>query len=129
MRVCKVESDVGELQIVCGAPNARAGIKVALAKEGAVISPHVAVWLSRKPKSAALRATACWRAPPKNWVWAVTATASLNCRKIPKIGESIVGVLGLDDPVIEIAITPNRADCLGVHGVARDLPPPQGLGH
>ncbi len=37
LRVCKVQSDIGELQIVCGAPNARAGIYVALAKEGAVI--------------------------------------------------------------------------------------------
>src|SRR5271170_5304833 len=37
LRVCRVESDIGELQIVCGAPNARAGIKVVLAKEGAVI--------------------------------------------------------------------------------------------
>ncbi len=38
-----------------------------------------------------------------------------------KIGEPIAEVLGLDDPVIEIAITPNRADCLGVRGIARDL--------
>src|SRR5687768_18482031 len=37
LRVCKVESDVGELQIVCGAPNARSGIYVVLAKEGAHI--------------------------------------------------------------------------------------------
>ena len=37
------------------------------------------------------------------------------------IGEPFAKVLGLDDPVIDIAITPNRQDCLGVHGIARDL--------
>src|SRR3546814_11899921 len=37
------------------------------------------------------------------------------------VGESFAKVMGLDDPVIDIAITPDRADCLGVRGVARDL--------
>ena len=40
---------------------------------------------------------------------------------MPKIGSPPPAALGLDDPVIEIAITPNRPDCLGVRGIARDL--------
>ena len=38
-----------------------------------------------------------------------------------KIGTEVASLFGLDDPIIEIAITPNRGDCLGVYGIARDL--------
>ena len=37
------------------------------------------------------------------------------------VGAPFAEVMGLDDPLFDIAITPNRADCLGVHGIARDL--------
>ena len=46
--------------------------------------------------------------------------ASLTCHPMP-VGVQFAPYAGLDDPIIEIAITPNRADCLGVRGVARDL--------
>ena len=118
LRVCRVESDVGELQIVCGAPNARAGLYVVLAKEGAVI-PHGGMVI-KKTKIRGIESNGMLCSAEElnlggdsNGIIELPPTA--------KIGESIVNLLGLDDPMIEIAITPNRADCLGVRGVARDL--------
>ena len=117
LRVCKVESDVGELQIVCGAPNARAGIYVVLAKEGAII-PNGGMSI-KKTKI---------RGVESNGMLCSAAELALEddsegIVELPeaKIGTSVVDVLGLDDPVIEIAITPNRADALGIRGIARDL--------
>ncbi len=117
LRVCKVQSDVGELQIVCGAPNARAGLFVALAKEGAVIPASGMVIKKTKIRGVESNGMLCSADE------LALGTDSQGIIELPEapIGESIVKTMGLDDPVIEIAITPNRADCLGVRGVARDL--------
>lgn len=117
LRVCKVESDVGELQIVCGAPNARAGIYVALAKEGAVIPANGMVIKKTKIRGVESNGMLC------SFDELALDGEGDGIIELPeaKIGESIVKVLGLDDPVIDVAITPNRGDALGVRGIARDL--------
>lgn len=118
LRVCKVESDIGELQIVCGAPNARAGIYVALAKEGAVVPANGMVIKKTKIRGVESCGMLCSfeeLAIPGDLEGIIELPGT------PAIGASVADVLGLNDPVIEIAITPNRADCLGVYGVARDL--------
>lgn len=118
LQICKVNSDAGELQIVCGAPNARAGIKVALAKVGALIPNG-----DFKIKQSKIRGVeSCGM---------LCSSTELNLgedsegiMELPldaEIGTPIAEVLGLNDPVIDIAITPNRGDCLGVYGIARDL--------
>src|SRR5690349_14389209 len=117
LRVCKVQSDVGELQIVCGAPNARAGIFVALAKEGAVIPANGMVIKKTKIRGVESNGMLCSADE------LALGGDSAGIIELPeaKIGESIVKVLGLDDPVIDVAVTPNRPDALGVRGIARDL--------
>lgn len=117
LRVCKVASDVGELQIVCGAPNARAGIFVALAKEGAHIPGNGMVIKKTKIRGVESNGMLC----SADELALGGDSAGIIELQESKIGTPIADVLGLNDPVIEIAITPNRADCLGVRGIARDL--------
>lgn len=118
LRVCRVNSDAGELQIVCGAPNARAGIKVALAKVGAVI-PNGGFTI----KQSKIRGIeSCGMLCSADELGLGTDNGGI--MELPEsavIGQPIAEVLGLNDVLIEINITPNRGDCLGVHGIARDL--------
>lgn len=117
LQICKVLSDVGELQIVCGAANARAGLFVALAKEGTVIPANGMVIKKAKVRGVESFGMLC------SLEELGLAESSEGIIELPEaeIGASVAEVLGLNDPVIDIAITPNRADCLGVRGVARDL--------
>ncbi len=118
LRVCKVESDVGELQIVCGAPNARAGIYVVLAKEGAHIPGNGMVIKKTKIRNVESNGMLC---SLEELALPGDSAGIIELPEGSKIGALAANALGLSDPVIEIAITPNRADCLGVYGVARDL--------
>ncbi|MEK6747161.1 MAG: phenylalanine--tRNA ligase subunit beta [Pseudomonadota bacterium] len=121
LQVCKVQSDIGELQIVCGAANARAGLYVALAKEGALIPGNGMTIKKTKIRGVESNGMLC------STEELGLAEKSEGIIELPlknseaKIGAKIADVLGLNDPVIDIAITPNRADCLGVRGIARDL--------
>ena len=117
LQICKVQSDVGELQIVCGAANARAGLFVALAKEGTVIPANGMVIKKAKVRGVESFGMLC------SLEELGLAETSEGIVELPEaeIGASVAEVLGLGDLVIDIAITPNRADCLGVRGVARDL--------
>ncbi len=117
LQICKVESDIGVLQIVCGASNARAGLFVCLAKEGTVIPANGMVIKKAKVRGVESFGMLC------SLEELGLAESSEGIVELPEaeIGASVADVLGLNDPVIDIAITPNRADCLGVRGVARDL--------
>lgn len=117
LQVCKVESNNGVLQIVCGAPNARAGLYVALAQEGAFIPGANFTIKKTKIRGVESNGMLC------SFEELGIAGDSSGIIELPEasIGSSVASALGLDDPVIDIAITPNRADCLGVRGVARDL--------
>ena len=118
LQVCKVLSDIGELQIVCGAPNARAGLHVVLAKEGVYVPGADFTIKKTKIRGVESNGMLCSLeelALPGDSAGIIELAADT------KVGDAASGALGIDDPVIEIAITPNRADCLGVRGVARDL--------
>jgi len=122
LRVCKVATDEGEKQIVCGAPNARAGITVVLCKPGDYV-PGIDVTLS----------VGNIRGVESHGMMASERELELSDEHngIIELPSGEVGQLFVDwlaqndptkvDPVIEIAITPNRPDALGVHGIARDL--------
>jgi phenylalanyl-tRNA synthetase beta chain len=117
LRVTKVNVG-GErlLDIVCGAPNCRQGLKVAVATIGAVLPGDF------KIKAAKLRgepSEGCC-APSPSWVFP-TIIAVLSLPADAPIGTDIREYLKLDDNTIEISVTPNRADCLGIIGVARDV--------
>jgi len=118
LRVCRVDTGTEELQIVCGAPNARAGINVVLAPVGSII-PNGGF----KIKASKIRGV------DSNGMLCSSAELGLGedsggiieLAANDNLGSRFVDVAGLSDPVIEIAITPNRGDCLGVYGIARDL--------
>ncbi|MCE8553198.1 phenylalanine--tRNA ligase subunit beta [Ruegeria pomeroyi] len=122
LRVCVVETNEGEKQIVCGAPNAREGITVVLAKPGDYV-PGIDVTLS----------VGNIRGVESHGMMCSERELELSEEHdgIIELPSGEVGELFIDwlaendpakvDPVIEIAITPNRPDALGVAGIARDL--------
>ena len=122
LRVCVVATDEGEKQIICGAPNAREGITVVVCKPGDYV-PGIDVTLS----------VGKIRGVESHGMMASERELELSDEhegiiELPsgEVGERFVDWLAKNrpdavDPVIEIAITPNRPDALGVEGVARDL--------
>ncbi|OFX05553.1 MAG: phenylalanine--tRNA ligase subunit beta [Alphaproteobacteria bacterium RIFCSPHIGHO2_12_FULL_63_12] len=118
LRVCKVATKDGVLQIVCGAPNARAGIKVAYAPVGAYV-PGIDVTLTkakiRGVESLGMMCSARELQLGDDHDGIVEAPAAST------IGDPVAGWLGANDPVVEFEVTPNRPDTNGVAGVARDL--------
>jgi len=117
LQVCKVDSGKEILQVVCGAPNARAGIKVILAQPGVVIPVTGEALKKGAVRGVESQGMMCsYRELNLGEDHEGIAELAANA----PVGKPITEVLKFD-PVIEIAITPNRADCLGVRGVARDL--------
>jgi len=117
LRVCRVATGLGEKQIVCGAPNARAGIKVVLAAPGDYI-PGIDTTI----KVGRIRGIDSFGMMLSEREMELSE-AHDGIVELPQ--GSLVGARYIDvvprDPVIEIGVTPNRSDALGVAGVARDL--------
>ncbi|MCK2125321.1 phenylalanine--tRNA ligase subunit beta [Thauera aromatica] len=118
LKLCKVDAGTGELlQIVCGAPNAAAGMKVPCAKVGAVLPGDFAI------KAAKLRGVESFGM--------LCSARELGLSEdhaglyvLPEdavVGTDIRDHLGLDDTLFTIKLTPNRADCLSLSGVAREV--------
>ena len=122
LRVCKVDTDEGELQIICGAPNAREGITVVVAKPGVYVPGldiTIGVGKIRGIESFGMMASEREMELSDEHEGIIELPSG-------KVGERFVDWLAANepskvDPVIEIAITPNRPDALGVRGIARDL--------
>ena len=118
LKVCVVDTGAGTVEVVCGAPNARTGLMGVFAPAGAFLPG-----LGSTFKKARIRG--------------VTSDGMLLSEREMGLGEDHAGIvelaadvlvgapaaraMGLDDPVFDVAITPNRGDCLGVRGIARDL--------
>ncbi|MEL1263773.1 phenylalanine--tRNA ligase subunit beta [Pseudoxanthomonas putridarboris] len=117
LQVCQVDAGQGELlQIVCGAPNARAGLRAPLAMVGANVG-GIAI------KAARLRGVESNGMLCSARELGIDADASglLELPDDAPIGTAIADYLGLPDASIEIKLTPNRADCFGVRGIAFDV--------
>jgi phenylalanyl-tRNA synthetase beta chain len=119
LRVCIVDAGNGsEVQVVCGAPNARTGMKGVFGPSGVTI-----------PKTGATLHASTIRGVASNGMLMSAAELGLGddhsgIIDLPDdapVGVRYASLLGLDDPVIDLKVTPNRADCLGVRGIARDL--------
>jgi phenylalanyl-tRNA synthetase beta chain len=118
LQVCKVNAGQGELlQIVCGAPNARVGIKVPLATVGASLTGGMSI------KAAKLRGVESFGMLCSAKELGVDADASglLELPLDAPVGQSLADYLGLPDASIELKLTPNRPDCLGLVGLAHDV--------
>ncbi len=117
LRVCRVRGDAEERTIVCGAPNARLGLKAPLATLGSVLPGGL------KIKPAKLRGVASegMLCSEPELGLGDEASGLMELPAEAPVGESLTGYLGLDDHVLDIDLTPNRADCLSVRGLAREL--------
>lgn len=118
LRVCKVNTGDGELlSIVCGAANARVGIKVPCAKIGAILPGNFAI------KRAKLRGVESFGmlCSAAELGLAESADGLLELAADAPVGMNIRDYLQLDDNAIEVDLTPNRGDCLGIAGMAREV--------
>ena len=119
LRVCTVDVGSGTpLQIVCGAPNARAGLKTVFAKPGTYIPAKdftISVGTIRGVESQGMLCSAGELALPDS------IDGIIELPDDAPVGVSYPDWAKLGDPVIEINLTPNRQDCTGVFGIARDL--------
>ena len=118
LQVCTV--DVGaedNLQIICGAPNAREGIKVAVATIGCVLPGDF------KIKKAKLRGVASFGmlCSGKELELSDDHDGIMELSENAIIGQEFVEYMGLKDTAIDIDLTPNRGDCLGIKGVATEV--------
>lgn len=118
LQVCRVETGSGEVQVVCGAPNARAGMKGVFAPAGAYV-PGIDLKLKKtKIRDVESNGMLC---SERELELSDEHSGIIDLAADAPVGGPAAEALGLNDPVIDIAITPNRPDCLGVRGVARDL--------
>lgn len=118
LKVCKVATKDGEKQIVCGAPNARKGIKVAYAAVGTYV-PGIDVTLSKaKIRGVESFGMMC---SARELEMGDDHDGIIEAPENAKIGDPVSAIMGSNDPVIDFEVTPNRPDTNGVNGVARDL--------
>jgi phenylalanyl-tRNA synthetase beta chain len=118
LRACRVDAGDGIVSVVCGAPNAHTGMKAVFAGPGSFI-PGTGTTLKvgeiRGVASAGMLLSAREMGLGEDHSGIIELPADA------PVGVPYVQWAGLDDPVIEISVTPNRGDCFSVRGVARDL--------
>ncbi len=118
LQVLSVDAGDGPIQVVCGAPNARAGMLGVFGAAGAVV-----------PSNGMVLKVAAIRGVESNGMMCSSRELELGddhdgiieLSGDAPVGQNYATWAGLDDPVIDVAITPNRQDCMGVRGIARDL--------
>jgi phenylalanyl-tRNA synthetase beta chain len=117
LRICQVSNGSDTVQVVCGAPNARVGLKVALAQVGAELPGNF------KIKQAKLRGVEShgMLCAEQELGLSDLSDGLMELASDAPLGTDLRRYLSLDDSVIEISVTPNRADCLGIVGIAREV--------
>nr|WP_199045813.1 phenylalanine--tRNA ligase subunit beta [Dyella sp. ASV24] len=117
LQVCEVDTGNGTVQIVCGAPNARPGLVAPLATVGATLPGGIAI------KAAKLRGVESFGmlCSAKELGIDPDASGLLELPADAPVGTPLATYLGLPDASIEIKLTPNRADCFSVRGIAFDV--------
>jgi phenylalanyl-tRNA synthetase beta chain len=119
LQVCRVSTGDGSepLQIVCGAPNARAGLRTALATVGATLPGDM------KIKAAKLRGveSAGMLCSARELGLSTSHEGIIELPDDAPLGQDLRAYLDLDDPIIELKVYPNRGDALSVQGLAREV--------
>jgi phenylalanyl-tRNA synthetase beta chain len=123
LRLCSVSDGKDRLQIVCGAPNARAGLKVVLARPGTVIPASGEALKLGTIRGVESRGMMC---SARELLLGEDHDGIIELKPGATAGEPVVAALveaGLlaDDPLFDVSITPNRGDAASVFGIARDL--------
>ncbi|MCK9992473.1 MAG: phenylalanyl-tRNA synthetase beta chain [Alphaproteobacteria bacterium] len=118
LRLCMVDTGREQVQVVCGAPNARAGLVGVFAPAGATIPANGMVLKASKIRGVDSNGMMC---SASELGISEDHDGIIELASDAPLGAPVAQIMGLDDPVIDVSITPNRPDCLGVHGIARDL--------
>ena len=118
LKACIVDTGETRVQVVCGAPNAHTGMKGVFAPAGTVIPRTGAVLKESVIRGVASRGMLC---SAYELALGDDHEGIIELPEDAPIGASYASYAGLGDTVIDIKVTPNRADCLGVRGLARDL--------
>ncbi len=122
LQVVQVEIAKGQplMEVVCGAPNARAGLVSVFAPLGTYI-PGSKITLEKKPVRGVVSNGMMCSAAELELSEESDGILDLPAEWADKVGEAYIDAAGLNDPIIEVKLTPNRPDCTGVRGIARDL--------
>ena len=118
LRQCVVETKDGVKQVVCGAPNARTGIKAIIALPGVTIPATGAVFAPATIRGVESQAMLC---SERELLISDEHNGIIELDGDWPVGTPAAKALGLDDPIIYVKVTPNRPDALGIYGIARDL--------
>ncbi len=118
LKLCKVDIGKEKVDVVCGAPNVEKGMKVVYAPVGSTIPVN-----QMKIKAAKIRGVESYGMMCSEYELGISNEHDgiIRLEEKETIGSAFSEIYGLNDIVIEIGITPNRQDCLGVKGIARDL--------
>ena len=113
-----VDTGTAQVEVVCGAPNARTGMKGVFAPPGTTIPGTGVVLKKAKIRGVESCGMLC---SEREMGLSDEHEGIIELDADAPVGAPFAEIMGLDDPLFDIAITPNRGDCLGVHGIARDL--------
>jgi len=120
LKVCKVDTGRGVVEVVCGAPNAKTGMIGVFAPTGSYI-PGTKITLEARPVRGVVSNGMLVSERELELSDDHEGIIELDAKLGDRLGERYADVTGLADPVIDVKLTPNRPDCTGVRGIARDL--------
>jgi phenylalanyl-tRNA synthetase beta chain len=118
LRLCEVETRDGIKQVVCGAPNARTGMRAIIALPGVVIPHNQTVFAPATIRGSESQAMLC---SERELLLSEEHDGIIDVQGDWPVGTPAATALGLDDPMFYIKVTANRPDALGIYGIARDL--------
>lgn len=118
LRVCQIDDGETVHQVVCGAPNAAAGMYVALARVGAVLPGNFKI---KKAKLRGVPSHGMLCGASELGLEEETSPGIMSLPQDAPLGQDIREWLQLDDWVIDVDLTPNRGDCLSLRGLAREI--------
>jgi phenylalanyl-tRNA synthetase beta chain len=118
LRLCMVETGSGVVQVVCGAPNAHTGMKGVFAPPGTIIPSSGEALKISSIRGVESRGMLC---SERELLLSDEHQGVIELTTDLAPGAPAARALGLDDPLFDVAITPNRGDCTSVAGIARDL--------
>ncbi|CAH0990741.1 Phenylalanine--tRNA ligase beta subunit [Sinobacterium norvegicum] len=118
LRVCQVSDGAEQFQVVCGAPNARVGIKIPFAKVKAVLPGDFKI---KKAKLRGVESFGMLCADDELGLSDVKSPGIFELAADAPVGADLRDYLKLDDQIIDVDLTPNRGDCFSIMGVAREV--------
>ncbi|WGF88762.1 phenylalanine--tRNA ligase subunit beta [Marinivivus vitaminiproducens] len=118
LNLCTVDTGAGDMEVVCGAPNVRPGLKVAFAAIGTVIPESGQVLKASKIRGIESQGMIC---SARELGLGQDHDGIMELADDATIGRPLTDLIGSEGPVIDVSITPNRGDCFSVLGIAREL--------